>query len=78
MPQLHISVLDKWRFFLSSVMLDLKDAAKARLLVREFLSVIRYRWNQYSGSFDGNQVHRELTKVQKESYFYPDQKSVID
>lgn len=72
MPQLHLSVLDKWRFFLSSVMLDLKDAAQAKLLVREFLSVIRYRWNQYSGSFDGNRLHRELTKAQKERYFYPD------
>jgi hypothetical protein len=33
--------------------------------------MMRYRWNQYVGSYKGNHEHRRLSQSAKERFFYP-------
>ena len=33
--------------------------------------IIFYRWNQYFGAYKGNHEHRELSRKEKEKYFFP-------
>ena len=72
MPQLHFGKRDRFRYFIDSVLLDFKAALKARALKKSFVSILRYRWEQYAGSYVGNKSHKEMSQKQKNLYFYPD------
>jgi len=51
--------------------LDLTAAraeGRAWLLLRE---ILLYRFMQFSGAFSGNHLHRQLSRKQKELYYYP-------
>ena len=72
-PELLIRRRDLARFILAGVSNDLRKAAKDRQLIQHFTPIIKYRFNQYWGSYKGNRQHRLLTHKLRESYFYPDQ-----
>ena len=38
---------------------------------RESSEIVFYRWNQYFGALKGNHEHRELSRKEKEKYFFP-------
>jgi rhamnosyltransferase len=38
----------------------------------KFLDIVRYRWSQYFGVYNGNHQHRKLSNAEKEKYFFPE------
>jgi hypothetical protein len=72
MPQLHVNALDTARYLFSSVWRDWRSASKDKIFSQVAVDVLRYRWNQYLGSYTGNHQHRKLSHAEKEKYFFPD------
>lgn len=72
MPHVHIRQRDLVRYIVSSVWGDLKHARNEGVLLASAADIVRYRFHQYMGSFHGNRVHRELSHMEKERYFYPE------
>lgn len=71
MPQVHVSIIDMFRYFLTSVFKDWHSAQKQKKLLINFLEIVYYRWNQYTGTYKGNKEIRKLSHTEKEKYFYP-------
>jgi rhamnosyltransferase len=71
MPELHFERLDFLKCFTVGVLVDLKAAKKNGILIKEFWSVIRFRFSQYYGAYSGNHIHRKLSYEMKMKYFYP-------
>jgi len=71
MPQIHIGGLDLVRYILSSIWYDWRSARAHGVLARCAVEIVRYRFNQYWGSYIGNNDHRRLSHEQKEQYFFP-------
>lgn len=72
MPQIHVNWLDVLRYFLTSVWLDWAATWRAGRWRTKAFEIVRYRWNQYLGAYNGNHEHRKLSHREKEKYFYPD------
>lgn len=76
MPQVHVSLVDALRYIASSVWKDRQCARRHAHQTRhnnvKFGNILRYRWNQYLGSWKGNHQHRKLSHAEKEKYFFPD------
>jgi len=71
MPQVHVSIWDFARYFLSAVSLDVGQAARERVLFREAREIVVFRLMQFWGTYRGNHEHRRLSRAMKERYFYP-------
>jgi rhamnosyltransferase len=71
MPEVHLSVLDVLRYVATSVTGDWIAAARNGITSTSALDMMRYRWNQYVGSYKGNHEHRRLSQDAKERFFYP-------
>lgn len=71
MPEVHLSRLDVLRYVLTSVIGDWQAAARYRVRSTSGMDMLRYRWNQYIGSYKGNHEHRQLSQRAKEHFFYP-------
>lgn len=80
MPEVHLSRLDVLRCVISSVWGDWRAAAAKGVKSTSRRDMLRYRWNQYLGSYKGNHEHRLLSQSAKEHFFYPqtDEKEVKD
>lgn len=72
MPQIHVNLIDTLRYIASSVRKDWQYARRNGGGNVRYADIFHYRWNQYLGSWKGNQVHRKLSHAEKEKYFYPD------
>ncbi len=72
MPQVHVSAVDTARYIVNSVWRDWRAAAAQKTLGRWAADIVRYRWNQYVGSYTGNHRHRRLSHAEKERYFFPE------
>lgn len=71
MPEIHLSISDTCRYFFSSIALDLAAARRQGALGRHFREILLYRFNQFLGAYQGNHIHRQLSRRAKEAYFYP-------
>lgn len=71
MPEVHLSLLDVVRYATSAILLDLGAALNERRLVRHFAQIVAYRACQFWGAYKGNHVHRRLSRVAKERYYFP-------
>jgi L-ascorbate metabolism protein UlaG (beta-lactamase superfamily)/glycosyltransferase involved in cell wall biosynthesis len=71
MPQVHVSRYDTIRYILSSVLNDWRCAWREKIWAKKALEIVFYRWNQYLGAYNGNHEHRELSRKEKEKYFFP-------
>lgn len=71
MPELHITFVDFVRYLTASIVMDMKDALKQRRLLSLFWEILRFRFSQYWGTYQGNNDHRKLSRQAKETYFYP-------
>lgn len=72
MPQVHVGLVDTFRYVMTSVWRDWTCAKRNGVLCRKAIEIVRYRWNQYFGAYRGNHDHRRLSHAEKEKYFYPD------
>ncbi|CUH51518.1 glycosyltransferase [Shimia marina] len=71
MPEVHLSRLDVLRCVVSSTFGDWRSAARNGITSTSRIDMLRYRWNQYVGSYKGNHEHRLLSQDLKQQYFYP-------
>ena len=71
MPEIHIGFFDMSRYLILSIFSDCKDAITEECFWKEFISIIKFRFAQYTGTYRGNHSHRLLSKRRKENYFYP-------
>lgn len=71
MPEVHLSFLDVVRYLVTSVSSDWIAASRNGVKSTTPLDMMRYRWNQYIGSYKGNHEHRRLSQSAKERFFYP-------
>lgn len=71
MPQVHFSLGDFFRFFISSVLSDARKALKAKIFLNELKNIILFRYNHYWGTYRGNRQVRKLSSELKYRYFYP-------
>ena len=72
MPQVHVSLFDTARYIATSVWRDWRAAFRQKVLTLHAGKILRYRWNQYLGSYAGNHRHRKLSNAEKDRYFFPD------
>ncbi|MBK1720027.1 MBL fold metallo-hydrolase [Thiocystis violacea] len=72
MPQVHVGAWDVARYFVTSVYKDWICAWREGIWPRTAWGVVRYRWHQYRGIYEGNRQHRILSHSEKEKYFYPE------
>lgn len=72
MPHVHIRQRDMFRYIVSSIWVDMKQASAQGVVLRSVSDIVRYRFHQYVGSYMGNRGHQELSHIEKERYFYPE------
>ncbi len=71
MPEVQLSRLDLLRCVIASTWGDWRSAARHGIRSTSRADMLRYRWNQYLGSYRGNHEHRRLSQDLKQRYFYP-------
>ena len=71
MPQVHVSRFDTIRYVFSSIFNDWRRAWQEKVWSDKALDIVLYRFNQYFGAYNGNHEHRELSRKEKEKYFFP-------
>jgi len=71
MPQVHVNLFDTLRYVATSVWKDWRCANREKMAAIKLSHIVRYRWNQYLGSWKGNHQHRKLSHADKEKYFFP-------
>lgn len=72
MPEVQLTRLDVVRCILQSTVSDWRSAARNGATSTTRADMLRYRWNQYVGSYKGNHEHRRLSQRAKERFFYPE------
>lgn len=75
MPEVHLSSFDVVRYFLRAVVRDLLQARVQKILFANLSDIVTYRYLQFLGSYRGNHIHRQLSRANKEQYFYPNRKA---
>ena len=71
MPQVHLSLIDVVNFFVQGLIKDFRAALARKVFLKEFVSIVSFRYVQYVGSYKGNHVTRQLSQKLKYKYFYP-------
>lgn len=71
MPEMHLSVLDVARYISGAVLRDSAAAVEGGRLWQSLPEIVMFRTMQYWGSYRGNHESRQVSKRQKELYFYP-------
>ncbi|MCA8889608.1 MAG: hypothetical protein KDA46_12300, partial [Parvularculaceae bacterium] len=70
-PEVHFHFGDFVRCFSAGVFHDFADALEEHRFFREAPGIVAYRLMQYWGAYRGHNEHRNLSRAQKESYYYP-------
>lgn len=71
MPQVQLNFLDFLRYSMAGVFHDWAEALNEGKFHNKAIEIVQFRLMQYWGSYRGNDQLRELSKEQKEKYFYP-------
>lgn len=71
MPEVHLGAIDIVRYFFNAVALDMAMARQQNVFWKNIYTILRYRFQQFTGSYRGNHFHRVLSHRRKEAYFFP-------
>lgn len=71
LPNIHFGFLDFLRYFVAAFFSDTGAAIRKKVFLREFRSIVLFRFMQYWGSYRGAQKHLQLSEAMKRNYFYP-------
>ena len=74
-PELNFGFYDFVKFVSFFIYNDLSEAVKEKVFFREFISIVKFRTAQFSGTLRGSKRKKEISKYIKEKYFYPRRKS---
>lgn len=69
----HFSWFDFLRLFARNVVADGRVARRQGVLRREFGSILRFRFNQFLGTWQGHNGPPELSRELKQRFYYPAQ-----
>lgn len=72
MPEVQLTLPDVAYCIVRSTLGDWRSAARNGASSTSRRDMLRYRWNQYVGSYKGNHEHRRLSQNAKERFFYPE------
>ncbi len=70
-PQEHFGFADFIRLFTVNVLDDWKAARREKALGRVWLDVVRFRYNQFLGTYHGYRQSGPLTWQLKQTFYYP-------
>jgi rhamnosyltransferase len=70
-PQASFSRSDLLRLFLKNSFSDMGQALRQGVLLRQFGSILRFRWLQFHGTYLGYKRSGPLTWQLKQSFYYP-------
>lgn len=71
MPEVHVTAWDMLRYIAVGIFHDAVSAWRKSVFLREITGIILFRAAQFSGTYKGNHLHREISRQRKETYFYP-------
>ena len=71
MPQINMRRRDLCRYIVTSIWSDFSYAFSDGCFIKHAFDIVRYRFCQYWGAYNGNHLHRELSYADKEKYFFP-------
>lgn len=72
-PQEQFTFPEFIRTFLKNVFSDFSAAAREKVFFNEWIKIIRFRWQQFHGTFLGYKRSGPLTWQLKQSFYYPNQ-----
>ncbi|MEM7365472.1 MAG: glycosyltransferase family A protein [Pseudomonadota bacterium] len=70
-PEIRLSLMDTLRYGLSAMLSDLAAAKSGGILKQHCLDIVRFRYQQYLGSWLGHRAARNAHIEYKREYFYP-------
>lgn len=70
-PHETFRVRDLNRLFLQNVLSDWKEARREKVFTSNWLKIIRFRWQQFYGTYKGYQQSGPLTWQLKKAFYYP-------
>lgn len=70
-PNIHFHLGDFLRYFTAAILTDATEALRTWQLHRRFREIVAFRFMQYWGTYRGHNEHRQLSREQKEKYYYP-------
>lgn len=73
-PEASFPVNKFLQLFLVNAMNDGGHAIQDNVLWREFSSILRFRWNQFLGTYRGYREHRPMTQQLHQTFYYPELK----
>lgn len=71
MPEVHFNFFDFSRCLVFGIAHDLVEAGRSKQLLKEGPGIFAFRFMQYWGTYRGHNEHRQLSRAQKEAYYYP-------
>ena len=72
-PQENFTVFELMRTFLKNIFSDFSAAVKEHVFINEWRNIIRFRWQQFHGTYLGYKRSGPLTWQLKQSFYYPNQ-----
>jgi len=70
-PQENFSAIDLARLFVSNAVNDMAEARREKKWLAEWANILRFRWQQFYGTYLGYRRSGPLTWQLKQSFYYP-------
>ncbi len=70
-PHEQFNRMDQMRLFWENTMSDLRQALHQRVFIREIGNIVRFRWLQFLGTYQGYKQSGPLTWQLRQSFYYP-------
>lgn len=75
-PQENFTRRDQFRLFFQNVFNDWREAMRLKVWSRNWQKIVQFRWNQFSGTYQGYRQSGPLTWQLKQAFYYPNQEGV--
>ncbi len=62
---------DLYRLFFRNVLSDWREAASQGVWAKQWIKIVQFRWNQFSGTYRGYKQSGPLTWQLKQAFYYP-------
>ena len=70
-PEVVVRRRDFIKYFGRAVIKDISTSKLQIWNIKHIFNIFAYRYHQYSGSYNGNQIQKMISKKLRDSYFYP-------
>lgn len=70
-PEAHFSLYDFLRLVTANIVFDLIHAAREKVVGRQWISILWFRWMQFWGTYRGYRESAVLTPQLRQTFYYP-------